>query len=215
MWLAIACCVAGLRLDDREMPEQLLDEESVATRLRTLRGRRPQTVIAAGVGVSLRAYQQWEAGGGIAWHNLDALAKLHSVSTEWLLSGAEPPERAGDEPGSAQASLASLLEAMAAEREHRDRATAALLELVNSAREEWRELRLAVQRIDERRPLDERAVQLRTPAVGQPTSERLDSIEAKLQALLGIALERELELAVEQDGVRSLDSSATPDEASR
>ncbi len=189
------------------MPEQSSEEPSVATRLRSLRGRRPQTTIAAGIGVSLRAYQQWEAGGGIAWHNLDALARFHSVSTEWLISGEAAPERAGAELDGVQASLSTMLEAMAAERLHRDRATAALIELLASAREEWRELRLAVQRIDERRPLEHSPVQTR-PAAEQPTGERLDAIEVKLQALLGIALERELELAVERDEAQSRDPAA-------
>jgi transcriptional regulator with XRE-family HTH domain len=52
---------------------------------------RPQPQIAERVGVTLRAYQEWEAGGGIAWPNLEKLADIHGVSTDWLEHGDEQP----------------------------------------------------------------------------------------------------------------------------
>jgi len=69
-------------------------QEDVAARIRALRGTRPQPQIADEVGVTLRAYQEWEAGGGIAWPNLRKLADVHRVSTNWLEHGDEQPERA-------------------------------------------------------------------------------------------------------------------------
>jgi hypothetical protein len=68
--------------------------EDIAARIRALRGSRPQPQIADEVGVTLRAYQEWEAGGGIAWPNLRKLAEVHRVSTNWLEHGDEQPERA-------------------------------------------------------------------------------------------------------------------------
>jgi hypothetical protein len=68
--------------------------EAVASRIRALRGTRPQPQVADEVGVTLRAYQEWEAGGGIAWPNLRKLAEVHRVSTNWLEHGDEQPERA-------------------------------------------------------------------------------------------------------------------------
>jgi hypothetical protein len=68
--------------------------EDLASRIRALRGPRPQPQIAAEVGVTLRAYQGWEAGGGIAWPNLRKLAEVHRVSTNWLEHGDEHPEHA-------------------------------------------------------------------------------------------------------------------------
>lgn len=62
-------------------------QEELAQRIRELRGRTPQRVIAERVGVTERAYQEWEGGGGIAWENLAALAKVLGVSEEYLVYG--------------------------------------------------------------------------------------------------------------------------------
>jgi hypothetical protein len=69
-------------------------QDDVASRIRALRGARPQPQIAGEVGVTLRAYQEWEAGGGIAWPNLLKLAEVHRVSTSWLEHGDEQPKGA-------------------------------------------------------------------------------------------------------------------------
>jgi hypothetical protein len=68
--------------------------EDIASRIRVLRGARPQPQIAHEVGVTLRAYQEWEAGGGIAWPNLRRLAEVHGVTTDWLENGDGQPEHA-------------------------------------------------------------------------------------------------------------------------
>lgn len=61
--------------------------EDLAARIKELREPRPQQAIADKVGVSLRAYQAWEAGGGISWENLEQLAKALGVTEEYLLYG--------------------------------------------------------------------------------------------------------------------------------
>lgn len=52
-----------------------------------------QPAVAERVPVTLRAYQEWEAGGGIAWENVKALAKIFGVDPDYILSGpkAETP----------------------------------------------------------------------------------------------------------------------------
>jgi hypothetical protein len=76
------------------MAANLAERGNVASRIKALRGPRPQPLIAAEVGVTLRAYQSWEAGGGIAWPNLQRLAEIHGVSTNWLEHGDEKPHAA-------------------------------------------------------------------------------------------------------------------------
>jgi transcriptional regulator with XRE-family HTH domain len=67
-------------------------QREVGARIKELRGPRPQPLVADKVGVTLRAYQAWEAGGGIAWENLQRLAEFFAVSENFLLYGAETPE---------------------------------------------------------------------------------------------------------------------------
>jgi hypothetical protein len=67
------------------------EREDVASRIRALRGTRPQPQIADEVEVTLPAYQGCEAGGGIAWPNLRKLAEVHRVSTNWLEHGTSSP----------------------------------------------------------------------------------------------------------------------------
>jgi hypothetical protein len=43
------------------------------------------------IGVSLRAYQEWEAGGGIKWGNLQRLPEVHGVTPNYILYGEEEP----------------------------------------------------------------------------------------------------------------------------
>lgn len=48
-----------------------------------------QPALAEAVGVTLRAYQRWEEGGGIEWEHLEKLAEIHGVSVQWLHRGEE------------------------------------------------------------------------------------------------------------------------------
>jgi hypothetical protein len=64
-------------------------QREVAYRLRALRGPKPQPVVANELDVTLRAYQRWEAGGGINWENLQKIASLYDVSENFLLYGTE------------------------------------------------------------------------------------------------------------------------------
>lgn len=67
-------------------------QKEIGARIKELReGRRlTQPVVADRVGVTLRAYQAWEAGGGIAWQNLGRLAEVLGVDEDHVLYG--PPE---------------------------------------------------------------------------------------------------------------------------
>lgn len=69
------------------MAMELEQQREVAARLRELRGPKTQPYMADQVGVTLRAYQEWEAGGGIKWANLQRLAEIHGVSEDYLLYG--------------------------------------------------------------------------------------------------------------------------------
>lgn len=62
-----------------------------AERIKQLReeSRYTQPHIAEFVGVSLRAYQRWEEGGGIEWEHLEKLAELHEVDPQWIHRGSE------------------------------------------------------------------------------------------------------------------------------
>ena len=58
-------------------------------RIKELREQRhlTQPVVADRVGVTLRAYQEWEAGGGIQWENAKRLAKVLSSNPDFIMSG--------------------------------------------------------------------------------------------------------------------------------
>jgi transcriptional regulator with XRE-family HTH domain len=77
-----------------ELDLQLTEEEdarrlATAQRLRDLRGIRSQQWVADRVGVTSRAVQAWEAGGGVSSENIEALAKLYKVSENFLLYGTD------------------------------------------------------------------------------------------------------------------------------
>lgn len=46
-----------------------------------------QEAMSDRVGITLRGYQEWEAGGGIKWDNAKKLAKVGGVSPDWIMSG--------------------------------------------------------------------------------------------------------------------------------
>jgi transcriptional regulator with XRE-family HTH domain len=60
-------------------------------RIKQLREESPYTqpVLAEQVGVTLRAYQRWEEGGGIEWDHLEKLAEIHGVDVQWIHKGEE------------------------------------------------------------------------------------------------------------------------------
>lgn len=62
-------------------------------RIKELRDARhlTQPVMAERVDVTLRAYQNWEAGGGMKWENAQRLAKTFGVTPDYIMSG-EPRE---------------------------------------------------------------------------------------------------------------------------
>lgn len=68
---------------DQERGERLQE-------LRRGKGNPPQPLVAAAVGVSLRTYQSWEAGGGIRFDNREALAKYFGVSISYIVGGETP-----------------------------------------------------------------------------------------------------------------------------
>jgi transcriptional regulator with XRE-family HTH domain len=49
-----------------------------------------QPALADRVGVTLRAYQEWEAGGGIQWDNAKRLAKALCVTPDFVMNGQKP-----------------------------------------------------------------------------------------------------------------------------
>jgi transcriptional regulator with XRE-family HTH domain len=62
-----------------------------------------QPAVADAVGVTLRAYQAWEAGGGINWENVKLLAKTLGTSPDFILSGVDKrrtPEPFSNQEGS-------------------------------------------------------------------------------------------------------------------
>lgn len=50
-----------------------------------------QPAVADTVGVTLRAFQEWEAGGGIRWEHCQHLAGALAVDPEWIMRGDPPP----------------------------------------------------------------------------------------------------------------------------
>lgn len=70
-----------------QMADALEQADTPAARIRELRAGVPQPVIAAQIPVSLRAYQDWEAGKNISRGNLARLAEIYGVSEEYILYG--------------------------------------------------------------------------------------------------------------------------------
>ena len=71
-----------------------LRQKEIGARLASLRERRrlTQEAAAAGLKVSYRALQKWEAGDARpVWRNLERLAEFYGVSEEYILSGSEQP----------------------------------------------------------------------------------------------------------------------------
>ena len=62
-----------------------------AQRIRRLRGDRTQPAVAEDAGVTLRAYQGWEAGHGIGKSNRAKLAQALRTSVAYIMEGVERP----------------------------------------------------------------------------------------------------------------------------
>lgn len=69
-----------------------------------------QPVVAERVGVTLRGYQEWEAGGGIQWENAKRLAKVLGSNPDYVMSGerAETPDLSHSQLDRIEADLADL-----------------------------------------------------------------------------------------------------------
>jgi transcriptional regulator with XRE-family HTH domain len=82
----------------------------LAARIRGLRGHKPQPVMAQECGVTLRAYQRWEAGGGISWENLQRIAEVGKTTTSYLIDGEAEPRGPQTQLDRIEAKLDQLLE---------------------------------------------------------------------------------------------------------
>jgi len=71
-----------MALDEQQQLER-------AARIKQLREESPytQAALADLVGVTPRAYQRWEEGGGIEWDHLEKLAEVHGVDVMWIHRG--------------------------------------------------------------------------------------------------------------------------------
>lgn len=65
-----------------------LQNQEIASRLRELRGSRPQTLVAEEMGVSERTLQNWEGGTAKpSYRSLQAIAAYYDVAEEFILTG--------------------------------------------------------------------------------------------------------------------------------
>lgn len=71
-----------MALDEQQQIER-------AARIKQLREESPytQAALADLIGVTPRAYQRWEEGGGIEWDHLERLAEIHDVEVMWIHRG--------------------------------------------------------------------------------------------------------------------------------
>lgn len=75
----------------REMMEDAERRQQISERIRSSRERKAftQPQVAKRVGVELRTYQNWEAGGGTSHENYELLAEILGVSFDYLLTGGD------------------------------------------------------------------------------------------------------------------------------
>lgn len=97
-------CIPGSLRPQRSARTLLLrmaaDQER-AQRIRQLKDEHPEIkwrMIAAHVGVTERAAQEWPKSGGIEPENAEKLAELFDVSYQWLWFGHEAETKNGDTP---------------------------------------------------------------------------------------------------------------------
>lgn len=105
----------SLRTLALQMAKELSEAEharrkAIGERIRELRDRRPQPRIAEHVGVTLRAYQAWEAGdSGIGYDNLMRLADVLDTTPEYIEYGTAGRPRPHTDLGRVEAKLDALL----------------------------------------------------------------------------------------------------------
>ena len=103
----------------RELMEDAERRQEISARIKMLRERRAltQSQVAKAVGVELRTYQNWEAGGGTSHENYESLAEILGTSFDYLLTGGETAPPAEDVLGRLDAIEARLAAVEAAEGE--------------------------------------------------------------------------------------------------
>jgi len=95
------------RLEEEEREKQRIIGERVAQAREAKRLTQP--IVADRVNVTLRAYQNWEAGSTrIAWPNLERLADVLDVSADWILTGIDEPAEVAELPTGLQSELAAI-----------------------------------------------------------------------------------------------------------
>lgn len=81
----------NVRTFEIQMADEQAHRITRGARITALRGTKRQRPIAAFCGVTIRAYQFWEKGGGIGWERLQLLASYHGVSPNWIEHGDDTP----------------------------------------------------------------------------------------------------------------------------
>jgi transcriptional regulator with XRE-family HTH domain len=120
--------------------EMALQQRAMGRRIAQLRerGHLTQEAAAERAGVTLRAYQKWEAGGGIQYANLQKLATALKASVEEITGEAETPSpfRVGEQIDDMAAEFRRYVKELQAGIAENNR----LLEAAQSEREAIRDL---------------------------------------------------------------------------
>jgi len=99
--------------------------QAISARIKELRGRRGMTQpqVADAVDVSLRTYQNWEAGGGTSGENYERLGEVLGASYDYLMTGGDVMPPTADVLGRLdhlQASVDRILERLEAAEVERE-----------------------------------------------------------------------------------------------
>lgn len=142
------------------MAMDLERQKEVGARIKELRGPKPQPVVAEEVGVTLRAYQAWEAGdSGIAWENLQKLATTFNVTENYLLYGMTKPDEQEDKLDRIESELRDLRGLLTTVLDRLDQPADgnSLTEMYEAARREARDDVPAEPQIHSAPPVDQTA----------------------------------------------------------
>lgn len=152
--------------------EMALQQRAMGRRIAQLRERAHLTQEAAAerAGVTLRAYQKWEAGGGIQYANLQKLATALKATVEEITGEAETPSpfRVGEQIDDMAAEFRRYVKELQAGIAENSR----LLEAARSEREAIRALLAKQEDI-----LDE----IRRVASGLPTNGEMEAFRVELE----------------------------------